>query len=77
MPKFIVEMIVSYPLVIDAPTTEAAFTIAEDVPWEEWPDDEAEIVEYCAELIVEEGEEEQVPVEPVKPRPKLTLVKDS
>lgn len=77
MPKFIVEMIVSYPLVIDAPTVEDAFTISEDIPWEDWPDDEAEIIEYCAELIVEEGEEEQEPVEPVKPRPKLTLVKDS
>lgn len=77
MPKFIVEMIVSYPIVIDAPTVEDAFTISEDIPWEDWPDDEAEIIEYCAELIVEEGEEEQEPVEPVKPRPKLTLVKDS
>ena len=77
MPKFIVEMIVSYPIVIDAPTTEDAFTIAEDIPWEDWPDDESEIIEYCAELIVEDGEDEQVPVEPVRQRPKLTLVKDS
>jgi hypothetical protein len=77
MPKFIVEMIASYPLVVDAPTMEDAFIVAENIPWEDWPDDECEIVEYCAELVVEEGAEEQEPVEPVRQRPKLTLVRDS
>jgi hypothetical protein len=79
MPKFMVEIIASYPCVIEAQTIEEAFTIAEETPWDEWPDDNCEIVEYCAELIIEDNEDNQVAVQqvPAKQRPKLTLVKDN
>lgn len=73
MPKFTVEMIVSYPLVLEAQTMEEAFEIAENIDWEDWPDDDSEIIEYCAELVVEE----EAQAAPPPARPKLTLVKDS
>jgi hypothetical protein len=79
MPKFMVEIIASYPCVIEAPTIEEAFIIAENTSWDDWPDDDCEIIEYCAELIIEDEEEVPQPVQqaPVKQRPKLTLVKDN
>jgi hypothetical protein len=81
MPKFMVEIIASYPCVVDAQTIEEAFEIAENCPWDDWPDDDCEIVEYCAELIVEDSDEQPPPVTPIKSkmagRPKLTLVRDS
>jgi hypothetical protein len=81
MPKFLVEIIASYPCTIEAKTMEEAFEIAENCPWEDWPDDDCEIVEYCAELVIEEEAEqvEETPksvVMPIKQRPKLTLVKE-
>lgn len=76
MPKFMVEIIAAYPCVIEAQTMEEAFEIAENTPWEDWPDDDCEIVEYCAELVVEEEAEQPTPVAPIKLRAKLTLVKD-
>jgi len=82
MPKFMVEIIASYPCVVEAQTIEEAFEIAENCPWEDWPDDDCEIVEYCAELVVEEDAEQAAEAPksvtiPIKQRPKLTLVKDS
>ena len=75
MPKFLVEMIVSYPCEIEAQTIDEALQIAEDIDWEDWPDDDLEIVEYCAELVV--PDDEPAPTPPPKTRPKLTLVKDN
>lgn len=79
MAKFRVEIIVSYPCVIEAQTMEEAMQLAEDADWDDWPDDEAEVVEYCAELVIEDDDEKPKSSQPVplKPRPKLTLVKDN
>jgi hypothetical protein len=81
MPKFLVEIIASYPCTIEAATIEEAFEIAENTPWEDWPDDDCEIVEYCAELVVEEEAVQEAeppkPVTPIKQRAKLTLVQDN
>lgn len=81
MPKFLVEIIASYPCTIEAATIEEAFEIAENCPWEEWPDDNCEIIEYCAELLVEEETRQEIkpptPITPIKQRAKLTLVQDN
>lgn len=79
MAKFRVEIIVSYPCVIEAQTMEEAMQLAEDADWDDWPDDEAEVVEYCAELVIEDDDEKPKSSQPIplKPRPKLTLVKDN
>lgn len=82
MAKFRVEIIVSYPCVIDAQTVEEALQFAEDADWDDWPDDESEIVEYCAELVIEDDEDDpaknmNVPPQKnvTKSKPKLVLVK--
>lgn len=79
MAKFRVEIIVSYPCVIEAQTMEEAMQLAEDADWDDWPDDEAEVVEYCAELVIDDDDEKPKSSQliPLKPRPKLTLVKDN
>lgn len=82
MPKFLVEIIVSYPCEIEAQTMDEAIQIAEDADWDDWPDDNSEIVEYCAELVVEDDDEapakeiNDIPQKNVtKSKPKLTLIK--
>jgi len=57
MPKFLVEIIVAYPCVLEAKSIEEALEIAENTDWDEWPDDLAEIIEYRAGDISENEEE--------------------
>lgn len=83
MPKFLVEIIVSYPCEIEASTMEEAIQIAEDADWDDWPDDQSEIVEYCAELVIEDDDDKPTKENNdisqknvTKLKPKLTLVKD-
>jgi len=76
MPKYKVEIIVTYPCVIEAHSMDEAIEFAENTPWDDWPDDDSEIIEYEAELV---DEEEQVEVPPQKPAAKsavkLTVIK--
>lgn len=77
MPKYRVEIIVSYPCVIDANSMDEAIEFAENADWDDWPDDDSEIIEYEAELVDEEAEEtEYAPPKPaVKSTAKLTVIK--
>lgn len=54
MPKFLVEIIVAYPCVLEAKSIEDALEIAENTDWDGWPDDLAEIIEYNAEYVDED-----------------------
>jgi hypothetical protein len=77
MPKYKVEIIVSYPCVLEANSMEEAIEFAENTDWDDWPDDDSEIIEYEAELV----DEEEEPIEIAPPKPavkstaKLTVIK--
>lgn len=77
MPKYRVEIIVSYPCVLEANSMEEAIEFAENTDWDDWPDDDSEIIEYEAELVDEE--EEPIEIAPQKPAvrstAKLTVIK--
>jgi len=77
MPKYKVEIIVSYPCVLEARSMEEAIEFAENTDWDEWPDDDCEIIEYEAELVDEEEEIQQdaPPKLAVKSTAKLTVIK--
>lgn len=77
MPKYLVEMFVSYPLVLEGNTMEEVLDLAEKIAWDDWPDDEAEIIEYSARLVDEEIKqtEDAPPKQAAKSAAKLTVIK--
>lgn len=76
MPKYLVEMIVSYPLILEGKTMEDVLDIAENVAWDDWPDEEAEILEFAARMVDEEEKAtDHAPTKPaVKSVGKFTLI---
>lgn len=77
MPKYLVEMFVSYPLVLEAPDMEKVLDLAEQVNWDDWPDEDAEIIEYSARLVDEEQKQtdDAPPKAAARPAAKLTVIK--
>lgn len=76
MPKYLVEMIVSYPLVLEGKTMEEVLDLAENLSWDDWPDDEAEILEYAARMVDEEEKAtDHAPAKPaIKSSGKFTVI---
>jgi hypothetical protein len=72
MPKFMVEIIASYPCTIEAENIDKAIEIAEGTEWENWPDEDCEIIEYRANLIENDDNKNKVDN---KQKVKLFLIK--
>lgn len=77
MPKYRVEIIVTYPCIIEARSMEEAIEFAENTDWDLWPDDDSEILEYEAELVDEEEEIQHDALQKpaAKSSAKLTVIK--